>query len=132
MMDGALYFKENRKNTPSKNYFTTMPLRLDVRDNIFFNNTRYFEAINGFEEAVVSNGAINVAFERPTNPLLKNFRMTYHTIVDRYLALDDSLYIPERVEEHIVDALADIDTNTLAEIHDTYSLYNHTASFTHV
>jgi len=132
LMDGTLYFKENRKNTLNKNYFTDMPLRLSVKDNVFFNNKIYHEAINGFKEAVVSNGAINVSFERPTNPLIKNFRMTYHTIVDRYLALDDDVYTPQRVETHIVDALADITSRTLVEVHDEYSRYNHTALFTHI
>lgn len=80
----------------------------------------------------VSNGAINVSFERPTQRLLKNFRMTYHTIVDKYLARGDSLYIPNFVETHIVDALADIDTVTLVSQENNYTLYKHPASFMHI
>jgi len=132
-MDGALYFKENRKTTPSKNYIHERPLTLPVSQNVFFQaNASYYESINGFEEAVVSNGAINVSFEKPTNPLLKNFRMIYHTIVDRHLALDDSIYTPATVDTHIVDALRDIDTQTLQSLEDEYSIYEHPAIFSHI
>ena len=67
----------------------------------------HHEAVNGFNEASVSDGAINVEFSRPSNEDIKNFRMSYHTIVDKYLD-DDDTFIPTNVETHIVDAIADI------------------------
>jgi len=133
LMNGILYFKENKKEAPIKSYISERPLIIPVRNNIFFQNSEvYHESVNGFKEVSVSNGAINVAFERPTDSRIKNFRMTYHTIVDKYLARDDSVYTPETVQTHIVDAIADIDVSTLVRREDTYTLYNHAASFYHV
>lgn len=133
IMNGILYFKENKKESRVKSHISERPLIVPVRNNIFFQSRWvYHEAVNGFKEVSVSNGAINVSFERPKNIWTKNFRMTYHTIVDKYLARDDAIYVPEFVENHIVDALADIDTSTLVRREDTYSIYNHAASFHHV
>ena len=133
LMDGALYFKENYKNQRTKTFVSEAPLTIPVSRNPFFKaNDIYYESINGFQEAVVSNGAINVSFERPTNPLLKNFRMTYHTKIDKYLALDTESYFPQSSQTHIVDALADINSQTLRELHDTYSIYDHEATFSHI
>lgn len=133
LMNGILYFKENKKEARVKSSISERPLIVPVRNNIFFQNSEvYHESVNGFKEVSVSNGAINVSFERPTNPRTKNFRMTYHTIVDKYLARDDSVYTPETVQAHIVDALASIDASTLVSREDTYSLYNHAASLYHV
>jgi hypothetical protein len=109
MMDGKLYFKENRKIAVDKNYLSVPPLILDSNDNRFYNGDIYYEAINGFNESSVSDGAINIEFSRPTNDEIKNFRMSYHTILDRYLDESDT-FTPTSVQTQIVDAIADIDT----------------------
>ena len=109
LMAGKLYFKENRKNTQASSHISLPPLILSSDDNAFYNGAVYHEAVNGFNEASVSDGAINIEFNAPTNPGIKNFRMQYHTIVDRYLDETDT-FTPETVETHIVDAIADTKT----------------------
>lgn len=121
MMDGKLYFKENRKNTQEKEYISLPPLILSVTDNKFYNGEIYFEAVNGFEEASVSDGFMNVSFTKPTLPQLKNFQMTYHTYIDRYLDTSDT-YSPEIVETHIVDAFTDIDNRVVEIENDSFSI----------
>lgn len=107
LMDGTLYFKENRKQQTPLEYLSVPPLILGASDNKFYNGEIYYESVNGFTEASVSDGAINIEFQKPTNSNIKNFRMRYHTIVDKYLDDRDD-YIPKQVETHIVDAIADI------------------------
>jgi uncharacterized repeat protein (TIGR01451 family) len=130
LMNGKLYFKENRKNTEEKQYFSLPPLILDINDNKFYNGEVYHEAINGFKEVSVSDGAINVEFSRPTNPEIKNFRMDYHTIVDKYLDESDS-FIPSTVQTHIVDAIADIDSLWILEETSDYRVFKHLATLSY-
>jgi len=104
LVRNTLYFKENRTNTPSMAHVPS-PLTLRSSDNKFYNGDTYYEAINGFDEVSVSDGAINIEFSKPTNPTLKNFRLVYNTLVDRYI--DDGNNLPRSAETHIVDAIAD-------------------------
>ncbi|NDK10028.1 VCBS repeat-containing protein [Candidatus Gracilibacteria bacterium] len=102
LADGKLYFKENRKNTPTVNFVSGPPLILAASDNDFFSG-EYIESINYFEEAQVSDEAINISFQKPTNPLISQFRLTYNTLVDRYMDESDT-YVSSNLETHIVDA----------------------------
>ena len=108
LVKGRLYFKENRGQEPARSYVGSVPpLILTASDNKFYNGSVYYESINGFAEANVSDGAINVEFQKPTDTSVKSFQMRYHTIVDKYR--DESRdFIPETTETHLVDALADI------------------------
>lgn len=121
MVEGRLYFKENRTDTPTISHIPGPPLILDISDNKFFNGDDYYEAINGFIESNVTDGSINVEFQKPTNPDLKSFRMVYHTIVDKYR--DESLdFTPEETQTHIVDALADIEESPIRLVEDRYTI----------
>lgn len=131
MMDKKLYFKENRSNTPVTTHLSTPPLILNIADNKFYNGETYYEAINGFSEAHVSDGSVNIEFKKPTNPLLKNFRMVYHTIVDRYLYLSSD-YEPEEVETHVVDALDISDAATLETDGEGYEIHKNIATLGYV
>lgn len=126
LMSWKLYFKENRKNIEEKIYVSLPPLILGIDDNNFYNGEVYHEAVNGFAEASVSDGAINIEFSRPTNLEIKNFRMSYHTIVDRYLDEDDT-FTPMSVETHIVDAIADRETLWIIAETDQYTLQKNLA-----
>ena len=130
LMNWKLYFKENRKNTDTKQHISLPPLILDSDDNTFYNGDVHYEAVNGFNEASVSDGAINVEFSRPSNEDIKNFRMSYHTIVDKYLD-DDDTFIPTNVETHIVDAIADINYLWILEETDTYTVSKHLATLSY-
>jgi len=121
LMNNTLYIKENRKNTADVSYITVPPLILSSSDNKFYNWDTYYEAINWFEESSVSDGYMNVIFDSPTDTRIQNFKMVYHTIVDRYLDLGDS-YVPSEVETHVVDAFADIDDRNQTTEYDDYSL----------
>jgi uncharacterized repeat protein (TIGR01451 family) len=129
LAQGKLYFKENQKQKANVSHVTGNPLILTTGQNLFYNGDTYFEAINYFSEVNVSDGAINVEFMRPTNPDLKNFRMTYHTIVDR-AQNDRDDFIPQSVDTHIVDALSDMDSNRRFPT-DTleYMVERHSATF---
>lgn len=129
LAQGKLYFKENHKQNPTVSHVSGNPLILSAGQNKFFNGDTYFEAINYFSEVNVSDGAINVEFMRPTNPNLKNFRMIYHTIVDRALN-DREDYVPQSVDTHIVDALSDMDsTRAFPEGSLEYMVEPHSATF---
>jgi uncharacterized repeat protein (TIGR01451 family) len=130
LMNWKLYFKENRKNTEESEHISLPPLILDIADNIFYNGDTYHEAINGFNEVSVSDGAINVEFSRPTNPEIKNFRMRYHTIVDKYLDENDS-FIPRDVQTHIVDAIADISKAWFINETSDYKVSKHLATLSY-
>lgn len=99
-------------------------------DNEFYNGDVYHESVNGFREASVSDGYMNVIFTKPTNTLLKNFRLTYHTIVDRYLDDSDS-YTPETVETHVVDAIADMDDLPILSQNEDYEVTEHLATISY-
>jgi len=73
---------------------------------------------------------MNVIFKKPTNPALKNFRLQYNTIVDRYLDESD-IYTPESVETHIIDALADVDAIPVISETDNYSISEHLATLSY-
>ncbi len=130
LTNGKLYFKENRKNTEAKNYISLPPLIVSPGDNEFYNGDVYHESVNGFREASVSDGYMNVIFTKPTNTLLKNFRLTYHTIVDRYLDDSDS-YTPETVETHVVDAIADMDDLPILSQNEDYEVTEHLATISY-
>ncbi len=109
MANGKLYFKENRKIIQEKKYFSTPPLILSANNNKFF-SWEYFEALNYVSEAHVSDEAINVSFLKPSNTKISQFRMTYHTLVDRYLYSSD-VYQSNQLATHIVDSFdSGIDT----------------------
>lgn len=103
---GKLFLKENTKNTRERIHLPA-PLTLAASDNVFYDEEKtYIEALNNVQESVVSDGALNVEFLKPTLPGLKMFRMQYHTIVDRYMNDRDD-FIPQQVQTHIVDALTE-------------------------
>jgi len=85
LTNGKLYFKENRQNTRNKNYISIPPIIVSAADNKFYNGNVYYEAVNGFKESSVSDVFMNVIFKKPSNPELKNFRLQYNTVIDRYL-----------------------------------------------
>jgi len=130
LTNGKLYFKENRQNSESKNYISLPPLIMSAGDNTFYNGEVYHESVNGFREASVSDGFMNVVFKKPTNAILKNFRLQYHTIVDRYLDESDS-YTPESVETYIVDAIADLDELEILEETQDYVVQPHLATISY-
>jgi hypothetical protein len=51
MVDGEIYIKENLKNEPVKKYVSTPPIELDSDDNKFYNDEKFYEAINNFKSA---------------------------------------------------------------------------------
>lgn len=130
LTNGKLYFKENRQNNESKNYISLPPLIISAGDNSFYNTDVYHESVNGFREASVSDGFMNVVFKKPTNQLLKNFRLQYNTIIDRYLDESDS-YTPESVKTYIVDAIADISELEIVEKTDDYVVQPHLATISY-
>jgi uncharacterized repeat protein (TIGR01451 family) len=130
LMAGKLYLKENRTNKADAQHVFLPPLILGADDNKFYNGDIYYEAVNGFNEASVSDGAINIEFSRPTNPDIKNFRMSYHTIVDRYLDEADT-FTPQNVETQIVDAVADTKSLWILEENSDYKLSKHLVTLTY-
>lgn len=89
-----------------------------------FNGDQYYEALNGFTEVGVSDGSINIEFERPTNSSLSQYSLTYNTIVDRYI--DTRIdYTPRTVKTHIVDAIA---TDDVPESGNNFTLTPHMAT----
>lgn len=131
-VNGRLYLKENNKIREKTNHIAT-PLIVRASQNVFFNRDNYIEALNGLKEAGVSDGAINVEFQKPTNKNISQFRMKYHTIVDRYLGEDDQNFIPKNVETHIIDAFSEENDaqNIVSETPD-YSLAKNYASFNYI
>lgn len=127
MMNNQLFLKENLKNTDTKEYVSLPPLILNSGDNEFYNGDIYFEAVNGFAESNISDSFINVRFKAPTNNTLDNFRMEFYTIVDKFRNLGDESYIPTGVKKFVVDAVADIEENTLIEENENYTLGKHVA-----
>lgn len=124
LVGGKLYLKENRANAPSENYFPT-PLILRSGQNKFYNGDTYYEAVNGFMETSVSDGAINIEFAKPTNTNLESFRLEYHTLVDRYI--DDGNNLPAWAQTHIVDAVANIDERSPTRSTPEYEIYDNPA-----
>jgi len=129
-MNHSLYLKENYKKTPTKEYISTPPLIVNIKDNTFFNGDTYYEAINGFEESDVNDGHINISFKKPTNPLLHNFRAEFFTIVDKFRNLGNPSYIPSGVKKFVVDAFEDIDTITLQNKTSNYVVHKNLAYLT--
>ena len=74
-----------------------------------FNGDVYYEAINGLTEVGVSDGSINVEFQKPSRADISKYTFSYNTIIDRYID-SRSDYIPQSVETHIVDAISKDDT----------------------
>jgi len=122
-----LFLKENYKESEETQHISWPPLILQSDDNKFFNGEVYYEAINWFEESWVSDGAINIQFDAPTNTALKNFQLTYHTTVDKYLDESRS-FLPLTNKTHIVDALAYIDDRDILEQEDDYAIQQHVAT----
>jgi len=129
LMDGTLYFKENRKNTDASIHLPT-PLILSANNNNFYNGDIYYEAVNGFIESGVSDWAINISFSKPTNTDIKNFRLEYHTLVDRYI--DDGNNLPPDFETHIVDAMSHLDERPIVDTGESYNVYQNEAVLRYV
>jgi len=127
MMNNQVFLKENLKNTDAKEYASLPPLILNVGDNVFYNGDIYYEAINNFEEANISDGFINVRFKAPTDILLDTFRLEFYTIVDKFRNLGDEEYRPRQVKKFVVDAIADIEENTITRETPEYTLGKHVA-----
>lgn len=128
MVAGEVFLKENLKNTDIKSYVNLPPLILTVDDNSFYNGDIYYEAINGFQEANVSDSHINIQFQAPTDTASDNFRMEFYTIVDKFRHLWDEEYIPLNIKKQVVDAFADIPENTLIGSNQNYTLRKNLAS----
>jgi hypothetical protein len=128
---GKLFFKENRKNNLIKQHVTGVPVILKSNKNKFYNADVYFEAINGFEQWAVSDGAMNIEFSRPTDTSIRNFRFEYNTIVDRYLDRSDT-FIPQSVNTHIVDAVASPKKRPVLEETSEYIRKSHLATLRYV
>lgn len=122
MVAGEVFLKENLKNTDTKSYVNLPPLILTADNNSFYNGDVYYEAINGFQEANVSDSHINIQFQAPTDESRDNFRMEFYTIVDKFRHLGDQEYIPANTKKQIVDAFADIPKNTLIGSNQNYTL----------
>jgi len=75
----------------------------------------------------VSDGAMNIEFSRPTDPSLRNFRLEYNTIVDRYLDDTDS-FVPRNIQTHIVDAIAMPEKRPVIEENGEYIRKSHLAT----
>lgn len=131
LAQGKLYFKENQKKQGDTVYIDTNPRILSANDNPFFNGDIYYEAVNYFEEAAVSDGAINVEFQKPSNPEIRNFRLQYHTIVDRYVNDRDD-FTPSTVKTHIVDALTELQVSVPKSETVSYIAQKHPATLQYV
>lgn len=125
-----MYFKENYDQAPPSTHLSTPPLILSSDDNTFYNDEVYIEAVNGFTEASVSDRSINAIFQRPTNPEIKNFSLTLHTIIDKYIDDRDD-YTPEDVETYRIDALADTEDIPALSQGDIYSVHPHIATLSY-
>jgi len=124
---GRLYFKENRWSSEEKEYFSTPPLILAADDNKFYNGDTYYEAVNWFRESWVSDGTINIAWQSPSREEIKNYRIEYHTIVDKYLDETDS-FTPRSVKTHIIDGVSDILGREIVSQSEEYIVQNHIAT----
>ena len=81
-------------------------------------------------ETEVSDGAVNIEFQKPTNIEISNFRMMYNTIVDRYMD-DSESFIPQNVETHIVDAVSNIPAQIFKSEQTGYVVSKHLATLTY-
>jgi hypothetical protein len=64
---------------------------------------------------------------QPTNQLLSNFRIEFYQIVDKFVNLENSDYIPKNVKKFIIDAFRDIDDITIKDENSKYTLRNNLA-----
>ena len=101
----TLYFKENRKiEQSSQEHVSGPPLILNIGDNSMFNEDEYLEAVNGFREVSVSDGSVNLEFDKVSRSGRFQYSLSYNTIIDRYVD-EDSSYLPQSVATHIVDGI---------------------------
>jgi hypothetical protein len=128
LAEGKLFFKENHKQSEEKSYLRSMPEILPVSENVFYNGTRYYEAVNDFRAGAVSDGAINMTFTPSSRSDINLYRVKYHTIVDRYIDSRES-YIPQNVEKHVIDALRyDAKSRNILSQNDGLKVYPQQAS----
>jgi hypothetical protein len=103
---------------------------LKSSDNKFFNGDIYYESVNGFTQGAVSDGALNINFMPATDESIHNYRVEYHTIVDRYLDERDS-FRPDDVQTHIIDAISEISDRPVLENTENFTRQSHLATMSY-
>lgn len=63
LVEGTLYIKYNRTQASKSSYVSSNPVKVSLRSNQYFNGTDYYEAINYFDEDVISSGFSNISFQ---------------------------------------------------------------------
>lgn len=107
MMWGTIYTKENLKiQDGEKVYVDDAPLYIAPRNNKFYNGDVYYESVNGLREGDVNDSFINVLFSAPKRDNMRNFRLEFYEIVDKYYNLLWRNYEPENLKKYIIDGIA--------------------------
>ncbi len=115
-----IFVKESLKNKAQVTHYTWSPLVLSEWSNYIYDDD-FNEAVNGFKESISDNDFINVSFMQPTDSKTSNFRIEFYQIVDKFVNLTNTDYIPKNIKKFIVDAFKDID-----DITKTDSTWNYT------
>ena len=105
LMDWDLYLKKNLRKNSSDNHLNWVEV-LDTDDNVFVNWDTFYEAVNNVYESFSANNYINISFSASKNEELKNYRLTFYQIIDKYLNVGNSSYIPKNIKQYLVDSIA--------------------------
>lgn len=128
MVNNELFLKENLdKNPINKEYLTDSPIIVSSKNNKFFNQDKYIEAVNYFREWKVSNWNINLIFDSSTDENINNYRVEIYKIVDKFDNEWLGTYIPKNITKLIIDSFSNVENSTISSQNENYTLRNNLA-----
>lgn len=112
--NNTLYLKENLKVKENRTYPKEDPIIISSKNNKFVNWSEFYSAVNNASEITVSSWIININFL--STPGLYNYRLSFYSVVDRFLNILDPNYKPDFRKKSIIDSIAWIwDVNFIEE-----------------
>jgi len=103
-VNNVLYLKENLDKKSKKVYLNENPLIINIKDNKFFNWSRYIWAVNNTRSNLSSSWIINISFDAKN--FINNYRLEFYSIVDKFLNEKNINYSPIFRKKSIIDGVS--------------------------
>ena len=103
-VNNSLYLKENLENKPVKTYLNESPIILESDDNKFLNWSTYISSINNAVSTNWSSWIIDLSFS--SKNFINNYRLSFYTLIDKFINEDFSNYTPKFKKKSIIDAIS--------------------------
>ncbi|MCT4617445.1 MAG: taxilin [Candidatus Gracilibacteria bacterium] len=113
-MGTQIFLKENLSVRKKKIKTVSSPKEMNYNSNYFEEGLGYAPAVNGFTEALYTDGQINFYFDAALDESLNNYRIEYYQLIDRF-GVEENALTSYGKRGNIIDGISNIDKATLSE-----------------